>query len=83
MSALDIAGLIGVGMILVAYAGAQIRRMDPTHVPSLLLNLVGSLMILASLARHFNVSAFAMEATWGLVAVYGLGRRWWEKQRAG
>lgn len=81
MPLLDAAGLFGVLLILLAYAGAQIRRLDPTHAPSLLLNLIGSLLILASLFAKFNLSAAAMEGTWALVALFALARRIWETRR--
>ena len=74
MSLLDLGGLAGVLMVLVAYVGAQLERMEPTHAPALLLNLGGSLLILLSMVRAFNLSAFLMEAAWALTALYGLGR---------
>ncbi|HWE99835.1 MAG TPA: hypothetical protein VG248_08585 [Caulobacteraceae bacterium] len=82
MSLLDAGGLFGVLVILVAYAGAQLRRLDPTHAPSLLMNLGGSLLILVSLVPpRFNLSAAAMEGTWALVAIFGLVRRLLETRR--
>ena len=71
---LDVGGVAGVLMVLAAYVGAQLHRMDPTGAPSLLLNLAGSLLILASMLHAFNLSAFLMEAAWALTALYGLAR---------
>ncbi|HEV2363060.1 MAG TPA: hypothetical protein VGS12_02565 [Caulobacteraceae bacterium] len=68
------AGIAGVGLILAAYALAQLRRLDPLEAPSLLMNLVGALLILASLLAAFNLAAFLMELAWALVAVAGLAR---------
>lgn len=68
----DIGGVIGVLMMLVAYALAQLGRMGVDRLPSLLMNLVGSLLVLLSLAFKFNLSAFLMEAAWALVALFGL-----------
>lgn len=68
------AGLVGVAMILVAYAGAQARRLDPLKALSLVMNLVGAGLILLSLSRHFNLAAFLMEAAWAAVAAGGLIR---------
>lgn len=70
----DAAGLVGVAVILAAYAGAQLRRLDPVKAPSLILNLVGAGLILISLAHTFNLAAFLMEAAWALVAALGLIR---------
>ena len=63
-------------MILAAYAGVQLERMDARGWGSLVLNLVGSLLILASMTTAFNLSAALMEAAWALTALYGLWRRW-------
>ena len=74
MSAIDLVGVAGVALILVAYAGAQLGRLEPRRAPALLLNLVGACLILVSLAFRFNLAAVLMEAAWALVAIYGLVR---------
>ena len=66
--------MIGVLLMLVAYALAQIGRMRVDRLPSLLMNLTGSLLVLVSLAFKFNLSAALMEGAWALVALYGLVR---------
>ncbi|HYC97492.1 CBU_0592 family membrane protein [Brevundimonas sp.] len=72
MSLPDILGVVGVLMILTAYAGATSGRLDARRAPALLLNLTGALLILVSLYFDFNLSAVLMEGAWALVAVYGL-----------
>ena len=74
MSPADAAGVVGVVLILIAYAGATMGRLDPKRAPALLLNLVGASLILLSLAYDFNLSAFLMEAAWAAVALVGLAR---------
>jgi hypothetical protein len=74
VSFFDAAGLVGVALILAAYAGAQFRRLDPLKLPALLMNLVGASLILVSLAERFNLAAFVMESAWAGVALYGLCR---------
>ena len=74
MTLLDAFGVLGVAMILVAYAGATMGRMDPKRVPSLAMNLIGAGLILLSMTEAFNLSAFLMEATWAAVALIGLVR---------
>jgi NADH:ubiquinone oxidoreductase subunit 4 (subunit M) len=71
---LDAGGVAGVLMVLAAYAGIHVDRLDPKGAPALLLNLVGSVLILLSMVKAFNLSAFLMEASWALVALYGLWR---------
>jgi len=46
MSAYDIAGLIGVVLILAGYAAATIGRLHPKGAPSLAINFVGASLIL-------------------------------------
>ena len=72
MTVSDIAGLIGVALMLGAYAGAQIGRLKVDAGPALLMNLIGSGLVLWSLSHDFNLSAVLMESAWGLVALYGL-----------
>lgn len=74
MSLFDIAGLVGVAMMLGAYAAAQLGRLDPVKAPALALNLCGACLVLASLSRNFNLPAAVVEAAWALVALFGLIR---------
>jgi len=74
MSASDIAGLVGVGLILAGYAAATIGRLHPKGAPSLAINFVGASLILLSLMRNFNLSAAIVEGAWALIALVGLVR---------
>lgn len=71
-------------MILIAYAGAALGKIDPERPLSLSCNLVGASLILASLlTQSFNLSATAMEGSWALVSAAGLVRWAWRKRRGG
>jgi hypothetical protein len=74
MTLVDGAGVFGVLLILIAYAGATAGRLDPKQAPALVLNLAGALLILWSLTVDFNLSAALMEGAWALVAIAGLIR---------
>ena len=75
MSLTDAAGLAGVLVILIAYAGAALGKLDPQRPISLLCNLIGAATILWSLlTADFNLSATAMEGSWALVSAVGLVR---------
>ena len=80
MSLLDAAGVIGVVLMLIAYAGAQVGRLEPRKAPALLLNLVGAGLILWTLAVRFNLAAFLMESCWALIALFGLARLVWNRR---
>ena len=77
----DAAGLGGVLVILIAYAGATTGRLDPKRAPALVANLAGAALILLSLAHDFNLSAVAMEGAWALVSLIGLARLGWRRMR--
>jgi hypothetical protein len=81
MSWTDAAGLGGVLIILIAYAGAAMGRVDPKRAVSLAANLLGAGLILLSLSRAFNLSAVAMEGAWALVSLAGLLRIGWTRLR--
>jgi hypothetical protein len=71
----DVGGLVGVLLILVAYGGSALGRLDPQRPLSLLCNLAGASLILWSLlTEDFNLSATVMEAAWALVALAGLAK---------
>ena len=74
MTLLDIGGVLGVAMMLFAYAAAQLHRLDPTKAPSLILNFAGSSLVLISLCQKFNLAAALMEGAWALVALLSLIR---------
>jgi hypothetical protein len=74
MNAFDIAGLVGVALILAGYAAATAGRLHPKGAPSLLVNFVGASLILLSLTRKFNLPAAIVEAAWALIALVGLIR---------
>ncbi|MDP9102815.1 MAG: hypothetical protein M3N05_02255 [Pseudomonadota bacterium] len=69
---LNIGGIAGVLMVLLAYAGIHFDWFDPKKAFALLLNLFGSGLILLSMVRAFNLSAFLMEAAWAAMAAFGL-----------
>jgi hypothetical protein len=81
MSLTDAAGLLGVLLVLAAYAAATLGRLDPKRPLSLFANFAGASLILTSLSRNFNLSAVAMEGSWALVSLIGLVRALWPGRR--
>ena len=72
MSLDEIVGLVGAALILGAYAGVQLKKLDPHRPPALLLNLFGAALVIVSLLYEFNLAAFLLEAAWVLIALWGL-----------
>jgi len=69
-------GLVGTFLILAAYAGVQLKKLDPHKPPALLLNLTGASAVLMSLYFEFNLAAAILEGAWVLIALWGLFE-WW------
>lgn len=74
MHLLDAVGLVGVVLVLIAYVGAAMGRYPANGGIALAANLVGACLILVSMIGAYNLSAFAMEGSWALVALTGLVR---------
>ena len=55
-------------------AAAQLHVLDPVKTSSLAMNLTGACLVILSLTKAFNLSAFLMEAAWALIAAAGLLR---------
>ena len=67
----NIVGLLGSGLMVVAYAYSNIAK-ELNFLWFNLLNLVGSLLLIASLTIHFNLASMALEIIWAVIAVIGL-----------
>jgi hypothetical protein len=64
------ASFVGAMLILVAYAGHQMRWMDSRGAAYNLLNAIGS-AILAYIAFHpFQIGFVILEVTWTLISLY-------------
>ena len=70
----DLAGFIGVVLIIVAYLLLQLEKLPSTSPSYSLLNAGGALLIMFSLIFAFNLSAFIVEAFWFLISLLGVWR---------
>ena len=68
----DLAGFIGVLLIVIAYLLLQLDKLPSSSLSFSLLNAAGSLLIMLSLVFKFNVSAFLIEVFWFLISLLGL-----------
>ena len=69
--AADLIGLVGSALFLAAFAYANFApAFDKLWFNAV--NLVGSVLLLTSLAVHFNLAAAVLETCWGLIAAAGL-----------
>ena len=70
----DVAGNIGVVLMVIAYLLLQLDKLSSSAVSYSLLNAVGALLVIFSLIYHFNLSAFLMEVFWLLISLFGLAK---------
>lgn len=71
IDSIDAIGLAGSVLFIVAFAYAN-RAQVMDKVLFNALNLVGAVLLLASLWVKFNLAAFALEVAWALIAGTGL-----------
>ncbi|MBN8831725.1 MAG: hypothetical protein J0G94_14145 [Sphingomonadales bacterium] len=69
----NIIGMIGSGLMMFAYAYSNVAKAINFRLFNLL-NLVGALMLIASLTVHFNMASMALEIVWAFSARFGLVR---------
>ncbi len=70
----QLSSFVGTLLILIAYAGQQMRWMNARGAAYNVLNAIGS-GILAYIAFHpFQIGFVMLEVTWALISVYALLR---------
>ena len=72
----DLIGLVGVGLILIAFAALTLERIDPKGWPYNAGNAIGAALILISLLYSFNLASFVMEIAWLGFSLFGLWKVW-------
>lgn len=71
---IDLVGIIGVAIIVVAYLMLQLEKLRSTDLVYSVMNALGASLIVASLIVDFNLSALLMEVFWVLISFIGIGR---------
>lgn len=74
LSWFDLAGFVGVVLIVIAYLLLQLNKLPSSAPVYSLLNAIGSFLVMLALVFDFNLSAFLMEAFWFLISLLGLFR---------
>src|SRR3546814_14626564 len=70
----NILGLIGSGLMVIAYAYSNMAKVLSFTLFNLL-NLVGAVLLIYSLTVHFNVASMALEVIWAFFALRSEERR--------
>ncbi len=68
----DIAGFVGVMLIVGTYLLLQVGWIKTAELRYSALNALGALLILLSLIVDFNLSAALVEGFWLLISVFGI-----------
>jgi paired small multidrug resistance pump len=70
----DFVGFAGTFVILAAYFGLQVRKLNGNGALYSILNLLGAVGILVSVvyAKAMNWSVFTIELAWILISLYGI-----------
>ena len=66
--------IVGAMLILAAYAGAQVGRLDQRAISYLVLNLVGSIILAVLAAVESQYGFLLLETVWALVSAWSLWR---------
>jgi hypothetical protein len=74
LSWFDLAGFVGVALIVIAYLLLQLNKLPSSAPAYSLLNAIGAFLVMVSLVFDFNLSAFLMEAFWFVISLFGLFR---------
>ena len=78
----DFVGNVGVALIILAYLGLQLGKLDGRGIVYSAVNGIGAALILVSLVYDFNLSAFVIEIFWIAIGLIGAWR-WFRGRRAG
>jgi hypothetical protein len=76
----DAVGNLGVLLVLGAYLGLQLGRMEARGPGYSACNAVGAVLLLVSLTVNFNLSSVIIEIFWLAISLVGLGRYWRQRR---
>lgn len=72
LSWIDLVGSLGTLMVVTAYFLTQLRLIDATDLAFPVINLIGSLLIGASLYVNFNLASALIEFFWIIISLFGI-----------
>lgn len=68
----NLLGWIGVGLILLAYAGISFNQLQPQSWLYQIMNLSGSVFIIVSSLQKRDYQPVVLNVAWALIAIIGL-----------
>ncbi len=76
-----IIGLLGVAIVVLAYALFAAHKISGEGWQYPVLNMLGTAGILVSLLYQWNLPSFVAQVTWIMLSLVGLWRQWRKKKR--
>ncbi len=70
----NLAGLVGVGLIVLLYFLLQTERVSANDMSYSAGNGAGAALILFSLVFDFNLPSFVFESIWVVISLYGIAK---------
>ena len=67
-------GLVGVGIVLLAFGLVSSGRIAASNARYQLMNILGTVGVLLSLIAQWNLSSFILNAAWLVIGIVGLIR---------
>jgi hypothetical protein len=67
----DAIGLLGSALFIAAYLYSNVVKTIDFRLFNAA-NLIGAVLLVISLAVHFNLASMVLEISWGLIAAFGL-----------
>jgi hypothetical protein len=74
-------GLLGSAIMVAAYAYSNMAK-EMNFIWFNMANLIGSILLMASLTVHFNMASMALEVVWAIIALLGLAKAFRKKLAA-
>ena len=68
----DVIGNIGVVFIIIAYFLLQANKINSSSIKYCMLNIMGASLVIISLIKNFNMSAFVIEVFWVAISLIGI-----------
>lgn len=68
----NLVGIIGVSLILLAYFLIQLEKVTNKDLIYSVMNLIGSVLLLISLLRFWNLPSVVIEFFWMAISLYGI-----------
>jgi len=71
--------LLGAAMILVAYAGQQLKKLQPDKLLYIILNLIGAIILAVVAYRVRQTGLTLVEVSWAAISAFALIRYFQKK----